>query len=413
MDFNNTSSLSLSSTSSATNSLLVILLDFNPYIWGKRRNATQDSSGKTLISFSQMMNHFLVFVRAHLFAHEGNRVAIIGASSSRCYYLYPTPPQRENQNDSNNNENENNRFIDIQDLWIVVSAFIGLIIVYASILLIYGLVALFYIRSLRVPKNRNRFLRNYFNNNIRLTLISIPGLTYFSIYHLSLGSGTFQIVLSSIITFLCFMFWISISILLIWNRKRLHNDKMFREKFGCLYEDYKNNRWMFAIIHLAYRSAIAFFAAISYVHNITGITLALASAILFFSSILLGQPFHSRSLNAFRGITSAIEVVVLALNLMVINDSVNPSAVAIQIHGAAVIVLCCIKMMLTISFYIGQFVIKLRQGEISLPFWKKHSVESEAGKAPKQASKKYGEPEGSKCSSDEEMEEIENNNENE
>lgn len=70
--------------------LLVIILDINPYIWGKRKldQKQQPSSGiptKTLINFSQTLSHMLLFVNAYLNSNSKSKLAVIAAHTKQRY----------------------------------------------------------------------------------------------------------------------------------------------------------------------------------------------------------------------------------------------------------------------------------------------------------------------------------------
>ena len=77
--------LSLVSNSIVTGpppSLLVVVLDTNPYAW---------SLLSPSLTLSQAVANLLVFINAHLaFSHE-NKVAVIASHSQRTRWLYPTP----------------------------------------------------------------------------------------------------------------------------------------------------------------------------------------------------------------------------------------------------------------------------------------------------------------------------------
>ncbi|KAL0491622.1 transcription initiation factor TFIIH subunit 3, partial [Acrasis kona] len=74
--------------------LLVVLLDTNPYIWGKRRSDQNQPSSykqnlKTLINFSQFLNHVLLFTNAYLSSNSKNKIAFIAAHPKESKFLFP------------------------------------------------------------------------------------------------------------------------------------------------------------------------------------------------------------------------------------------------------------------------------------------------------------------------------------
>ncbi|KAL9645577.1 hypothetical protein ABK040_000640 [Willaertia magna] len=76
--------------------LLVILLDTNPFTWGKRKLdmnsnvSTTTSSTKNLISFSQFIQHLLVFINAYLSVQRNKKIAILSsATNHQSQFLFP------------------------------------------------------------------------------------------------------------------------------------------------------------------------------------------------------------------------------------------------------------------------------------------------------------------------------------
>lgn len=83
--------------------LLVVVLDVNPLIWGpratsekpstssakgKRRSSSSKSvneSAKHVLSFSQMLEHLLMFLNTYLITDRRNRIVIIGAWAGKPY----------------------------------------------------------------------------------------------------------------------------------------------------------------------------------------------------------------------------------------------------------------------------------------------------------------------------------------
>jgi hypothetical protein len=63
-------------------SLLVIVLDTNPLIWGKRainkgNDSNNNSSNITTLDFSTLLEHIFVFINAFLMLRHQNQIAII------------------------------------------------------------------------------------------------------------------------------------------------------------------------------------------------------------------------------------------------------------------------------------------------------------------------------------------------
>ncbi|KAF0978827.1 hypothetical protein FDP41_001897 [Naegleria fowleri] len=86
------SSSSGSITMSDDLDLLVILLDVNPYTWGKRKLDLTNgvATSKNLISFSQFVNHLLVFINMYLTMQRNKKIAVIASSDhSKSHFLFP------------------------------------------------------------------------------------------------------------------------------------------------------------------------------------------------------------------------------------------------------------------------------------------------------------------------------------
>jgi transcription initiation factor TFIIH subunit 3 len=75
--------------------LLVVILDTNPFIWGKRKlDQNQPSTNiptRTLINFTHFMNHVLLFANAYLCANAKNKIAFIAAHTQHSNFLFPRP----------------------------------------------------------------------------------------------------------------------------------------------------------------------------------------------------------------------------------------------------------------------------------------------------------------------------------
>lgn len=57
---------------------LVIILDVNASLWGKRKLESQENKK---ITFNEMINHILIFVNTYLMTKHHNRIAIIASTS--------------------------------------------------------------------------------------------------------------------------------------------------------------------------------------------------------------------------------------------------------------------------------------------------------------------------------------------
>lgn len=60
--------------------VLIIIIDTNPFVWGKRALESKKSMDvKPKLTFSQMLNHVLVFTNTYLLSKSHNRLAIIAS----------------------------------------------------------------------------------------------------------------------------------------------------------------------------------------------------------------------------------------------------------------------------------------------------------------------------------------------
>src|SRR3989338_424364 len=84
--------------------LLVILLDINPYTWGKRK-LDMSVSSKNLISFSQFINHLLVFINTYLTIQRNKKIAIIASSeNNKSHFLFPNRFKSKREKHQNHNQ---------------------------------------------------------------------------------------------------------------------------------------------------------------------------------------------------------------------------------------------------------------------------------------------------------------------
>src|SRR5690606_8411745 len=76
-------------------SILALVLDVNPWYWGARKlemeEKMQDEKEESaeLISFSEMMEHLLVFLNSFLALNESNLLTIIASHPTHTNYVYP------------------------------------------------------------------------------------------------------------------------------------------------------------------------------------------------------------------------------------------------------------------------------------------------------------------------------------
>ncbi|EFC43470.1 predicted protein [Naegleria gruberi] len=88
--------------------LLVILLDINPYTWGKRKldnEQQQSSSAKSLISFSQFINQLLVFINTFLTIQRNKKIAVIASSeNNKSHFLFPNRFRSKKDGKHNHNQ---------------------------------------------------------------------------------------------------------------------------------------------------------------------------------------------------------------------------------------------------------------------------------------------------------------------
>lgn len=57
---------------------LVLILDVNASLWGKRK---LESSETKKITFNEMLNHILIFVNTYLMTKHHNRISIIASTN--------------------------------------------------------------------------------------------------------------------------------------------------------------------------------------------------------------------------------------------------------------------------------------------------------------------------------------------
>jgi len=80
-------------------SLLVVLLDTNPVLWGERAFSLSDvsSSENNLILFETLLEHLFVFLNAYLMIKHQNMISIIANHIGESKFLFPKDNQTENQ----------------------------------------------------------------------------------------------------------------------------------------------------------------------------------------------------------------------------------------------------------------------------------------------------------------------------
>ncbi|KAL2069628.1 hypothetical protein VTL71DRAFT_14307 [Oculimacula yallundae] len=77
-------------TTAATPSLLVIVLDTNPHAWALL---------KSTIPLPKAIANLLVFINAHLAFNNANQVAVVASHSHRAAWLYPSAPSASSSED--------------------------------------------------------------------------------------------------------------------------------------------------------------------------------------------------------------------------------------------------------------------------------------------------------------------------
>lgn len=87
-------------------SLLVIILDTNPYAWALLADD---------LPLSTAISNLCVFINAHLAFNDANKVAVIASHSKRAVFLYPPPPSRSTRPDGPSAQNGSSEDIDMAD----------------------------------------------------------------------------------------------------------------------------------------------------------------------------------------------------------------------------------------------------------------------------------------------------------
>eukprot|EP01118_Nematostelium_gracile_P006757 TRINITY_DN2179_c0_g1_i2.p2 TRINITY_DN2179_c0_g1~~TRINITY_DN2179_c0_g1_i2.p2 ORF type:complete len:138 (-),score=19.64 TRINITY_DN2179_c0_g1_i2:548-961(-) len=77
-------------------SLLVIIMDVNPFIWGQRANHTSN------IDFSTFLEHVMAFINAYLMLNQQNMLAVIASNVNESKFLWPSTVEKEAKTDANN-----------------------------------------------------------------------------------------------------------------------------------------------------------------------------------------------------------------------------------------------------------------------------------------------------------------------
>ncbi|ORY08434.1 Tfb4-domain-containing protein, partial [Basidiobolus meristosporus CBS 931.73] len=93
-------------------SLLVIVLDTNPFSWSKSENSTSP------LSFNSAQNHLLIFIHAYLSLKPDNRIAVVASHLGASRFIYPTEKtesvvQSEETSSSSKDANVYQRFKSI------------------------------------------------------------------------------------------------------------------------------------------------------------------------------------------------------------------------------------------------------------------------------------------------------------
>ncbi|MQM02060.1 hypothetical protein Taro_034824 [Colocasia esculenta] len=69
-------------------SLVVVLLDANPFFWAGANAATSANQPANALSFSRFLSHVLPFLNSILLVNQLNRVVVIAAGVRSCGYVY-------------------------------------------------------------------------------------------------------------------------------------------------------------------------------------------------------------------------------------------------------------------------------------------------------------------------------------
>jgi len=65
--------------------LLVVVLDINPFVWAER----QINLNPSFIKFSNLLEHFLVFVNGYFMLQQHNLLAIISCNVGESQLIFP------------------------------------------------------------------------------------------------------------------------------------------------------------------------------------------------------------------------------------------------------------------------------------------------------------------------------------
>lgn len=68
--------------------LLVIVLDLNPYEWGKRKLSARQQERHQL-TLTEFLNQILIFINAYLLGKHSHKLAIVGTYLNKNAFLYP------------------------------------------------------------------------------------------------------------------------------------------------------------------------------------------------------------------------------------------------------------------------------------------------------------------------------------
>ncbi|PIA65596.1 hypothetical protein AQUCO_00100827v1 [Aquilegia coerulea] len=78
-------------------SLLVVLIDTNPFFWGGVNTTNASSS----LSFSTFIAHVLSFINSILLLNQLNQVVVIATGVNSCNYIYDSSSQTVTENSEN------------------------------------------------------------------------------------------------------------------------------------------------------------------------------------------------------------------------------------------------------------------------------------------------------------------------
>jgi len=84
-------------------SLLVVILDTNPILWGEKSShivddASNDNTSEHSILFGTLLQHFFVFLNAYLMVKHQNMLAVIASNIGESQFLFPQADQSNKDN---------------------------------------------------------------------------------------------------------------------------------------------------------------------------------------------------------------------------------------------------------------------------------------------------------------------------